>query len=165
MKTIIFCTFLFATLNLTFGGQKLPEFKLMDVNNQWQTYSDIKGQQLTVIDFWATWCSPCAKALPKLNTIYEFYKDKGVQFIGLNIDSPRNSAKVKPFVNAYKIQYPVLKDPNGELPAQLNISSIPTLLIIDKNNEIIYRHQGYRSGDEDTIKAEIEKLLSEGSNE
>jgi len=165
MKTKLAYLLLIVFVSSVISGQKINDFRLKDANNKWQKFTELKGAQLTVIDFWATWCSPCTKALPKLNKLYQTYESKGVQFIGLNVDSPRNSAKVKPFVNAYKIKYPVLKDPNGDLSSKLNIASIPTLLIVNTQNEIIYRHQGYRSGDEKIIEEEIQKFLSKEFNE
>jgi len=147
------------------SGQIIQEFRLKDVNDQWQRLSDLKGEKLTVIDFWATWCSPCAKALPKLNDMYKKYQKKGVQFIGLNMDSPKNNSKIKSFVAAYKIVYPVLKDPNSQLASRLNISSVPTLLIINYENEIVYRHIGYNSGDELIIEKELKKILGENPDE
>ena len=148
-------------ISMAESGQIIQEFRLKDIGNQWRKYSELKGDQLTIIDFWATWCSPCIKALPKLNEIYKKYQDKGVQFIGLNIDSPKNNAKIKPFVKVHKISYPVLKDPNSQLASRLNITNIPTLLIINSENEIVHRHQGYHSGDDKIIEAEIKKLLGE----
>ena len=147
---------------LTSAGNSIPDFKLKDLNNKWQKFENVSGEQLTVIDFWATWCGPCARALPKLNMLYNLYREKGVAFIGLNVDSPRNTAKVKPFARSKKIAYPVLLDPNSELSARLNVASIPTLLIVNSEKEIVYRHTGYRPGDEKIIEAEIKKLLSAG---
>lgn len=135
----------------------LPDFKLRDIKNQWQKFDDVKGEKLTVIDFWATWCGPCKRALPKLSELSDKYLDSGVAFVGLNIDSPKNSAKVAPFVKANKIKYAVLVDPNGEFSSLLNINSIPTLLIINDKKEIVFRHTGYAPGDEKLIEKEIIK--------
>jgi len=138
---------------------------LKDINDHLKSYSDLKGEKITVIDFWATWCSPCIKAIPELNKIFETYRDFGVAFIGLNVDSPRNNSKIKSFVNAQRIEYTVLKDPNGSIQSMLSISNVPTLLIVNSEDRIIFRHQGYRSGDEKLIEEEIKKILAEDANE
>jgi thiol-disulfide isomerase/thioredoxin len=46
-----------------------------------QSYENLKGEKLTLIDFWATWCKPCIKAIPGLNEIYKEYKVKGVNLL------------------------------------------------------------------------------------
>lgn len=152
-------------ISVSWSGQNVHNFRLQDVNNKWQQYTQLKGEKLTILDFWATWCSPCVKAMPKLNTLFEKYKDKGVQFLGINIDSQKNNAKIKPFTQAYKILNPVLKDPNSQLTSRLNVTNIPTLLIINSEDEVVYRHQGYRFGDEKLIEEEIIKLLGEEMDE
>jgi thiol-disulfide isomerase/thioredoxin len=69
---------------------KVYDFSLKDTENQTLNLSDIRGESLTVIDFWATWCQPCIRSMPKLVDLSEAYKDKGVGFIGISVDSPRN---------------------------------------------------------------------------
>ena len=157
-KKILFIV-IFAGLQYSQAGGKFPGFRLKDLNNQTQTFSKLKGEKLTVVDFWATWCKPCARALPKLNMLYERYAEEGTAFIGINVDSPRNSSKVKPFANSYKIKYPIVRDPNSSFSGEVSVNSFPTLFIINSNNEIIYIHQGYKPGDEKLIEKEIRMLL------
>ena len=78
-------------------GQE-PVFRIRDLDDQWKEYEDLKGDRLTVIDFWATWCQPCIRSIPLLNEISEEFADKGVSFFGVSIDGPRNQSKIKPFV-------------------------------------------------------------------
>ena len=142
---------------------KLDNFTLKDLDNKKTTFTDIKGEELTIINFWATWCKPCSREIPKLVDLYNKYKEKGIQFIGINVDSPRNMSKVRPFANSLGINYPVLLDSNSELIATLQITAMPTVLIVNSDNEIIYVHRGYRPGDEDILNNEIDKLLTEES--
>lgn len=144
---------------------KLDDFTLMNLNNKKVSFSDIQGENLTILDFWATWCKPCSKEIPKLVDLYTIYKDKGVQFIGINVDSPRNTPKVRPFANSLGINYPVLMDSNSELMARLQVTAMPTVLIVNSDNEIVYVHRGYRPGDEDILQEEIDKLLTEDSSQ
>ncbi len=144
---------------LLFANSKINDFKLKDLNNRSKTFSELKGEKFTILDFWATWCKPCLLAIPKLNEIYDTYRDKGVEIIGINTDSPRNSAKVRPFVKSYKIKYPILRDPNNEVTGELNVTAFPTLYIINSKNEIVYTHIGFRPGDEKLLIEELEKLL------
>jgi hypothetical protein len=59
------------------------------------------------------------------------------------------------------IQYPILLDSNGELMGELNVTAVPTLLIVDSEYRILYLHEGFNAGDELTIQEEIDKHLGE----
>ncbi len=158
LRSFMISLFVFSTL---LAGGKIRDFKLQDINFQERSFSELQGEKLTIIDFWATWCKPCLKAIPKLNKLYENYSDQGVEIIGINVDSPRNTAKVKPFSRTYKIQYPVLRDPNSEISTELNVSQYPTLFIVNAENEIVFTHVGFLPGDEKMLQEELDKLLDE----
>jgi thiol-disulfide isomerase/thioredoxin len=142
-------------------AQNLKNFNLKDTQNTSQTFEKLKGKKLTVIDFWATWCKPCLKAIPELNTIFKQYKDKGVSFIGINCDGPRSVAKVGPMSKSLQIEYPVLLDIDSTVKTQLNLSAFPTLIIVDSKGKIVWIHEGFTSGDEKEIIAQIEKFSNE----
>ena len=154
MKTVLLCLGIFLFPFLSYN-QQFPDFYIKNIDNQNIKIIEIKGSTLTILDFWATLCKPCVNSIPKLQAISEKYKEKGVQFIGVNLDSPRKMAKVKPFSNSIGINYPVIFDSNQELTNEYSITAIPTLIILDSNGNVLYTHEGFAIGDE----KEIEKLL------
>ena len=164
-KLIIFIVFTVLISGNTVHAGKIDDFFLNDLDNARKSFSSLKGEKLTVLDFWATWCKPCSRAIPKLVLLYEEFKDQGVQFIGISVDSPRNLTKVKPFANAKGITYPVLLDSNSEIMNRLQVTVMPTIMIVNEKDEVVLVHRGYRPGDEDILKEEIEKLLSDKTSE
>ena len=77
MKTLIIIS---VALILSIGvlkAQTVSDFQFKNIENKTQSYNELKGEKLTLIDFWATWCGPCKKAIPELNIIYDLYKSKG----------------------------------------------------------------------------------------
>ena len=136
-----------------------PWFRLKDLSNQWKEYGDLKGEKLTVIDFWATWCQPCVRSIPHLNEMAAEFSELGVHFIGISVDGPRNQSKVAPFTRSLGITYPILRDTNSELMTELGVSAVPTLIIYDSDGEQVYYHEGFRPGDEESIRETIEALL------
>ena len=92
-------------------SKKLPSVDLKTMEGKSINTSSLSNDgKPMIISFWATWCKPCVSAIPKMNIIYNEFSDKGIQFIGVNVDGPRNQAKVKPFANSLDIKYPIVLD-------------------------------------------------------
>lgn len=153
--------YLTLTFLLIFTGIQAQSlnFETKDIDNNWVILEDLSGEKLTVIDFWATWCKPCVNAMPKLNTLSEQYKTEGVNFIGVNVDGPRNQAKVKPFSESLGMGYPIVFDPDQELLSEMNASVLPTLIVLNSKGKEVYRHEGFQPGDEKILAEEIKALL------
>lgn len=147
-------------IGLNVNAQIVKNHTLQDINNNKVSLYDLKGDKITILDFWTTFCAPCKKAIPELNQIYSDYKEEGVQVIGVNCDGPRTVAKVPSMSQALQIQYPVLVDINSDIFNSLNLSAYPTLIIFDKKNKIKYMHEGFIQGDEETIIKAIKKQLA-----
>jgi thiol-disulfide isomerase/thioredoxin len=141
------------------SAQIVDNFSLDNIDNERVSLDEIKGDKLTIIDFWATWCKPCTKAMPKLNSLYQKYQDKGVSFIGISCDGPRSISQVGAVVNSLSIDYPILTDIDCEVMNTHQFQAFPTLIMLNNNNKIIYVHEGFASGDEVEIEAEIVKQL------
>lgn len=156
-----FLTLLVIFYNIYTQAQTISNFQLNTPDGQPEYYADLKGSKVTVIDFWATWCRPCVNSIPKLVKLFHEYSADSVKFIGISIDGPRNISKVKPFAESLGINYPVLIDIDQEVSRDLNISVIPTLLVVGPNDKVKYIHEGFAPGDEDQLKKEINKVLHE----
>lgn len=159
MKLIFIC--LLATFQIATSAQSIYDFQLETPEGKLAQYSNLKGSELTVIDFWATWCKPCVNSIPKLVELSSNYAPEQVAFLAISIDSPRNLSKIRPFANSIGITYPVLLDKNQELMQELNVTVIPTLILVNERDEIILFHEGFAPGDEKLLKEEIDAYLAE----
>lgn len=148
--------------SMTFAADKAPEFKAQSIDGEQFTLSTALENGPVLIDFWATWCKPCKKALPKIDHIDKTYCDKGLQVITISVDSPRGQKKIKPFIKGRGYEFDVLLDPNSEVRKLFGGEDIPLTLIIDHTGEIVYKQLGYRPGAEEEmekiVKASIEKF-------
>jgi cytochrome c biogenesis protein CcmG/thiol:disulfide interchange protein DsbE len=142
-------------------GQSAFQTQLSDLDGNSVTLGSIKGEKLTVLDFWATWCRPCINSIPELVKLADQYQEKGVRLIGINADSPRNRSKVKPFASSMGITYPVLLDFDQQLQSDYFINGYPTLLILNEEGKVLFTHVGFIQGDEKIIKDAVDKLLAE----
>lgn len=115
---------------------KLLALELPDTTGKNQPLSQWKGQVL-VVNFWATWCPPCRKEMPAFSAISQKYADKGVQFVGISIDTDEN---VRKFQAATPVAYPLVVAPPSvvSLSEELGNHSqaLPFTLIIDRRGAV-----------------------------
>jgi thiol-disulfide isomerase/thioredoxin len=134
-------------------------FSLKNLDDRWVSYRDIKGK-VTLIDFWATWCAPCLKSLPKIEDLHRRYTSRSVSVVGVSLDTERNQPKVGPFVHSRGISYPILLDPQSRVAGSFGVTTIPTIIILDSTDATVYVHRGWSAGDETIIEREILKCLT-----
>jgi thiol-disulfide isomerase/thioredoxin len=119
----------------------------------------MKGK-VVILDFWATWCGPCRMEIPSLIKIYDEYRSKGLEILGLSIEI--NDAHPRKyfddFISASGINYPVGLVSTETISAY-GISPIPTTFFLDKSGRVAFSFIGARPEGEFT--AVIEKLLAE----
>jgi peroxiredoxin len=135
--------------------EKLPDFTLKTLAGETINLRSLEGQKVVVVNFWATWCGPCRHEIPDFNDIYSRYRDRGVEMLGISVDSSP-ATDVPPFLRAVPINYPVLAG-SPELTYNYGIRGLPTTIIIDRSGRIAKRIVGMTKAE--TLEAELEKLL------
>ncbi len=119
----------------------------------------ISKDKITVMSFWATWCSPCKRELDAIMDVYpDWQEEYDVELLAITIDDARSLAKVPAMIETKGWEYTVLADVKRELQKSLNFQTVPQTFLIDKNGEIVYTHSGYNPGDEFELEDEIKKL-------
>lgn len=127
--------------NLIFtSDKKAADFKLKTLEGKEVKLSDYRGK-IVIIDFWATWCPPCRKGIPDLISLQEEFK-KDLVVIGISLDQQNTLKDLKPFIENYKINYPVVLGDEKVVKDYGGISAIPTSFIIDQKGNIVDTHIG-----------------------
>ena len=123
------------------------------------TMKGLKGK-VVVIDFWATWCGPCIAEMPNMKKLYAEYKDKGVEFIGVSLDTPKEEGgleALKKYVaknDVQWLQYYQGKGWQSEFSGSWGINGIPCVFIVDADGNL---HSTEARGKLETLIPELLK--------
>ncbi len=110
-----------------------PEFTLKDLGGKTWTFSELRGK-VVLVNFWATWCPPCRKEMPDLETLYGRFGSKGLVVLGI---SDEEAAKVEPFIRERKVSFPVLLDPGRKVNEMFVVDGIPKSFVYDRDGKLV----------------------------
>lgn len=141
--------------------QTLPDMQLKDMYGRTKNMADYsKNGKITIISFWATWCSPCKKELNNINELYDEWKSKyNLELVAVCTDNSRNVPKVKPYVDGQGWEYEIIMDVNQDFQRAMNVVQIPHTFLIDADGKIVYQHSGYVEGDEFSLEEKIKAIV------
>jgi peroxiredoxin len=137
-------------------GKVPPDFKLPSKSGKEVKLSDLKGQ-VVLINFWASFCEPCAEELPALEKLDTQYRPAGLMLAAVNIDPVRAGANGA--IEKWKIKSDVLYDTNRWTARDYDIRQLPYTVIVDREGVVRHVHPGYERGAEKKYLEEIQALL------
>ena len=98
--------------------------------------------KVVVLDFWASWCVPCRRSFPWMNSMQEKYGDEGLVIIGVNLDAV--DADAQAFLQETPADFRIISDPQGTLAREHDVIAMPTSYIFDRNGNLVTRHLGFK---------------------
>jgi thiol-disulfide isomerase/thioredoxin len=135
---------------VSFQGQLLADGK------PWSSAS-ARGRIL-VVNFWASWCGPCRAEQPALSAVARAWRDRGVVFIGVNVQDTRAAALA--YVDEFQVPYQSLLDRSAQIAAKLPAVALPTTFILDRDGVIAYQLTGKTTVP--ILRARLDGLLARG---
>jgi peroxiredoxin len=140
-------------LQLNDEEREKADFTLQDMQGKSWTLSGLHGK-VVLVNFWATWCPPCRKEMPDIETLYHRFEKKGLIVLAI---SDEDAAKVTPFLAEHKYSYPILLDPGRKVSEMMIVDGIPKTFIYDRNGKLTAQSIDMR-----TQKQFLEMLRSAG---
>ena len=109
------------------------------------------------LDFWASWCKPCQKSFPWMNSLQKKYPADKFEVVTINLDA-RNADMIE-FLKHVPAEFTVYHDPSGSVAEKFQLPGMPTSFIIDKDGKPVKKHVGFFSDKVPQMEAEIEAQL------
>ncbi len=135
-------------------GNQAPDWTLSDPKGKPHSLSDYRGE-VVVMDFWATWCGPCKRAMPGLQRLHTTYKNKGLNIVGINAweESPDMAVG---YMRSQRLDYQLLLH-GDDVAKRYQVKGIPTFYVIGKEGEVLFTARGFAP----QLEHELEKLIRE----
>ncbi len=138
-------------------GFYAPSFSLPDLDGKEVTLSDLRGK-VVLVNFWATWCGPCAIEMPSMEQLYREFHGEGFELLAISGDLQAQLV-TKPFKEQFGLTFPILHDLHQEVNSAYHIRSIPASVLIGKDGVITYLVPGARDWYSEKARTMIRQLL------
>lgn len=128
-----------------------PNFSLTTADGKTIELKQLQGK-VVIVNFWATWCGPCRREIPGMMKVYDKYKAKGLEIVGISLDRG-GWDDVKPWLAKNPINYPIVVGDGALAGAYGGIEGIPTTFVVDRKGNILSKHVG------SVTEQEFEKMV------
>ena len=154
ITSILFCLIIFSHNSLA-AFNEAPDINLPGRNGEVRL-ENLKGK-VVYLDFWASWCKPCAKSFPWMNRIKQSYADQGFEILAVNLDKDKELADE--FLSKMNVNFLVAFDEEGKSAAAYKLKGMPSSYLIGRDGRVYASHIGFRDKDKDQLEQAIRKLL------
>ena len=115
--------------------------------------------RVVMLDFWASWCKPCAASMPWLTAMQRMYGKQGLQVVAVCVDKDEKAMRSR--LDLLDPNIVVVFDPKGKLAEQYKLEGMPTTFLVDRGGKVQASHIGFRDAETDAREAEVAKLLAD----
>lgn len=138
-------------------GQTAPAFELPSANaGKPVRQADYAGHTV-YLDFWASWCGPCRKSFPWMNSMQARYRAQGLRVVAVNVDQKQADALA--FLKEVPAQFDVAFDPAGHTPRAYGIKGMPSSVLIGADGRVLAQHAGFSPERAAELEQSIQQAL------
>jgi cytochrome c biogenesis protein CcmG, thiol:disulfide interchange protein DsbE len=139
-------------------GSLAPAYRAVSLAGDSVSIEQQRGKVL-LLNVWATWCHPCRTEIPELRAIHDKYKARGLELVGVSVDSDGADDGIREFMNEFKMNYAIWRDPDERVSSRFLIVGVPATFLIDRDGILRWRKTGPIALGDTSLSAAIERAL------
>jgi len=155
---LIICSTLFLLVTVNSAQGKSSDQQILNSRAILEETLISHEGKVVYLDFWASWCGPCRKSFPWMNTMQEQFKHEGFSVISINLDANKDLAEK--FLKENPARFTVIYDPKGNIAKHFKIQGMPSSMLIGRDGKIKSSHTGFFTNKTPKYQQEIEELLA-----
>jgi peroxiredoxin len=141
-------------------GTKAKDFTVSSLTGEEISLAQLRGK-VVLINFWATWCMPCREELPRLSSLQEKLRMRGLVVLAISVDNEREN--IAEFLRQNGVKLQAFWDRDKRISRLYDPQTMPSSYVIDRNGSLRFIHNGYSDSELKQIDAEINQLLKQGA--
>lgn len=139
-------------------GAPAPGYRTVSLDGDSVSLAAHRGK-VVLLNVWATWCHPCRDEIPELQAIHVKYQPRGLELIGVSVDSDGSDDAIRSFMTDFRMTYPVWRDPDERVSAQFLVVGVPATFLIDREGVLRWRKTGPIQPNDASLTAAIEAAV------
>jgi len=140
-------------------GQRGPAFRLRTFPGEGSASLEDFTHKLVILNFWATWCTPCTLEMPTLEMLWHDYRARGLVVLGVSVDRGAPRALLEPYIAHLRLTFPILLDPDVKAAGAWRATSLPATFIVKPGGEVAGMALGAREWNSAEMRSLLETLL------
>lgn len=122
-------------------GGDMPAYRAATLEGDTLALSALRGRPV-LVNLWATWCTPCRRETPYLQSVSERFRDRGLEVVGVSVDNRTARTAIREFVAEYGVTYTILHDPAGRALDTFSAVGLPMTLVVDRGGVVRFVQMG-----------------------
>ncbi|MEW5918426.1 MAG: TlpA disulfide reductase family protein [Gemmatimonadota bacterium] len=141
-------------------GLPVPNYHAVTLGGEAASLADLRGR-VVLLNGWATWCIPCQREVPALEKLYSERRAEGLEIIGVSMDVSGTDDRVRQFMEAYGMTYPVWRDPDDIFSGVFRAFGLPASYLIGRDGILRWMHVGELNPDAPAFRSALNDALAE----
>ncbi len=139
-----------------------PAYRSVTASGDSVSLEGLRGKPV-LLNVWATWCHPCRDEIPELQRLYERYRGRGLELVGVSVDAVGDEEAINAFARRYGMTYPIWRDPNENVSTSFLVVGVPATFLIDRSGVLRWKKTGPIDRGDTALTAAIERALGAGT--